>query len=555
MITCFHGILSSKLFIPTLDGVLPGTQTWWPMDDSSTIVSDIVGLTDLTTTGSPLRNQPSLHSYNSSTYFTGSSWASISDVPTWVYEDPRHMSISFWMKHSGDFTEPLQSILSDAMDTDSSLETNHTFLVDMTSTAIRLFWEYNFGTNQSTEFTFPGGLDITQDHHYVLSRDATNKTVKFYIDGALIDTQVYTNNPNEDNIPSNEWIVGAYRLFAGGIDRYLKAHLQDMIVLNTPINDTEVAQLYAGGAGVDYVATTGGNFCPLVNSWSDVTTPLSVSASDGIRKSLIGLSSTDIGYVTLPSRNLVMLRRDGSTVSQVGSALTLDYNTNTQVARLTSTKLVYINDLDDQLETVSWDEGTTSWSFVGSSFGAINGGIGYINSIAALSESKVIIYNSTTGTFQVYESVSDGPWTIVAESGSQGNSFAGTYATNGLIHVIDESTFAAVGPSGSNTMRIFTISGATITETADTGLTISGSNKVIASVFGNSYAFGFSHGSSGSKLGIGCVTPDGTGVIRDTQYTLNANTSEYRALTNLPGTLIFAYLGSTEESVRLIEVS
>lgn len=306
-------------------------------------------------------------------------------------------------------------------------------------------------------------------------------------------------------------------------------------------------RLVSGGGGAP--------FCLTPTSYNNIVTPVDVSDNDGIRKSVLGMSSTDIAYTKLPSRVLNRYRISGSVLSPIGTGITLDYNTDTQMARLSETRLVYINDLDYQLETVEWDEGTLSWSFVVSTFGAISGGNGFTNSIAALSETKVVMFNNTTDTFQVYESVSDSAWTLIAESGIQPLTYASTYSSNGLLHVVDENTFMACGASGGDTMRTFTISGSVVSQTGDTLTTLPGSNKVIATMVGNSGAFALSYGSSGSRLSIYCAEPSTPSITaQPVDYTINANTSEYRALSNLPGTNYFAYIGSTEETIRVIEV-
>lgn len=233
--------------------ILLESQVWWALDDTGNDVIDSVGDFDMVMSGNTNRQVQSLHSFNSATEFVEGQ-AIRATLPEWVYEDPRNMTIAFWMKHSGDFSggSP-QTILTDAINDDGASTKNHQFLVDIYSDSrIRLFWEYGTGTNEEVSFDPPVAFDVTQTHHYAIARNSVDKTVDFFIDGQLIESSSYATNPTGSS--SYEWILGAYRDDDIGLTRYLTAVLQDVSLYKDSLTLEQVQYLYNGGQGIDYNA-------------------------------------------------------------------------------------------------------------------------------------------------------------------------------------------------------------------------------------------------------------------------------------------------------------
>lgn len=237
---------------------LVDAQVWWPMNETvatpGSTFSDVIGGFDVTTQGTLIPDQPSLHSHSRSINLNRSGYFTRSTLPDWVYDEPRTMSISFWMQHTGLFPEGTQTIITDATNLDSGANSdNHQFLIDFFADwRLRLFWEYNTGVNESTTFRLADipGFDITDIHHYVVSRDAKEKEVHLYIDGVFIETITYDQNPT--GASSYEWIIGGYEDYKDGMTRFVDAHVQDISLYKSVLTLEHAQFLYNDGNGVDY---------------------------------------------------------------------------------------------------------------------------------------------------------------------------------------------------------------------------------------------------------------------------------------------------------------
>ncbi|HIA37430.1 MAG TPA: hypothetical protein EYN89_12050, partial [Flavobacteriales bacterium] len=70
---------------------------------------------------------------------------------------------------------------------------NYFFQIPPNTTDLMYVHEYSTGINEQITCTVP--LQLSQWSHLAIVRDTTNKSVKFYIEGILVDTQTYINHP------------------------------------------------------------------------------------------------------------------------------------------------------------------------------------------------------------------------------------------------------------------------------------------------------------------------------------------------------------------------
>jgi hypothetical protein len=73
---------------------------------------------------------------------------------------------------------------------------------------LRCYWEYSTGSDENVTQVAGSGIGDGLWHHIAVTRDISAKTVEFWVDGALQDTVVYTNDPTDGPTSGTVILVG-----------------------------------------------------------------------------------------------------------------------------------------------------------------------------------------------------------------------------------------------------------------------------------------------------------------------------------------------------------
>ena len=110
------------------------------------------------------------------------------------------------------------------------------------------YHEYGRGINQNVVVS--GLVTAGQWCHIGLVRDTTAKTVKFYRDGALIQTYAYTNNPTGGS--SSLLYIGSNN----GASAYIDGKLDEFAIWSRALSPSEVVEVHHYGATTGLLAQT-----------------------------------------------------------------------------------------------------------------------------------------------------------------------------------------------------------------------------------------------------------------------------------------------------------
>ena len=210
-----------------------GPVGYWKLDEvSGTTAADAVGETHLTYGGGYTLNQTALCGERRAVDFDGTASTGASNLtPDSSLLILGDCTVEAWVNF-GSFSG--NSYVADISATGETEADNYLWSLTVSSTGfLRCFWEANSGTNQSVVST-TAQLTTGITSHIACVRDATAKTVTFFIDGVQYDSPAYSLNPTGG--ANGEMYIGRHE--SGGES---DAVIDEVAVYDKKLTPTQIA--------------------------------------------------------------------------------------------------------------------------------------------------------------------------------------------------------------------------------------------------------------------------------------------------------------------------
>ena len=241
---------------PTAEGrsIRDNLIHYYPLDEqTSPLARDVEPQTplELTAGNSPLFAQATIRSGGTRSIAFQSTQFIRTAVPSLEVNTLNRVSLSAWIRLTT-FSTTTNGIISttDGGETEAG---NIQFGVYV-NTAGRLVYQHEYGSGVDEVVTASGmtPLVVNTNYHVVVTRDSVaaggTNTVRFYVNGVLVDTQNYVNARTGGTNANMRMVLGNGSL-NGTTANSLNGRLQDVMLTSDLITDTEAAWLFNGGAG------------------------------------------------------------------------------------------------------------------------------------------------------------------------------------------------------------------------------------------------------------------------------------------------------------------
>lgn len=116
--------------------------------------------------------------------------------------------------------------------------------------------EYGAGINEEVTATGMAALALNTNYHLAVTVDEPTKTVRFYVNGALVDTRTFVNNLSGGTDAAVRLVLAAGGL-TGGSATVLNGHVQDVLFTTDVLTAAEIAWLWNSGSGRSVLDTIG----------------------------------------------------------------------------------------------------------------------------------------------------------------------------------------------------------------------------------------------------------------------------------------------------------
>lgn len=116
--------------------------------------------------------------------------------------------------------------------------------------------EYGAGVDEVVVATGMAALALATNYQIAATVDQPTKTVRFYVNGALVDTRTYVNNFTGATSANLRLVLGSDSP-TGATATTLNGRLQDVFFTTDLLTDAEIAWLYNGGSGRSVLDTIG----------------------------------------------------------------------------------------------------------------------------------------------------------------------------------------------------------------------------------------------------------------------------------------------------------
>ena len=123
--------------------------------------------------------------------------------------------------------------------------------------------EYGVGVDEVVTATGMTALALNTNYQIAVTVDQPTKTVRFYVNGALVDTRTYVNNLTGGTSANLRLVIGSDSQ-TGGTATVLNGRVQDVLFTTDLISATEITWLFNSGSGRSAQDTIGS--VPRLNS-------------------------------------------------------------------------------------------------------------------------------------------------------------------------------------------------------------------------------------------------------------------------------------------------
>jgi predicted phosphohydrolase len=122
-------------------------------------------------------------------------------------------------------------------------ETNYSYWLSVLSDgSLSTFWEYGFGTNESTTSSTPSSLTDGDWHHVVMVRDADAMLVKYYVDGVQLgEPASFTQLPTGGG--RGMLYIGSDTAYYLGGSNDFSGHLDELCIFNEMLDSEQILAL------------------------------------------------------------------------------------------------------------------------------------------------------------------------------------------------------------------------------------------------------------------------------------------------------------------------
>lgn len=202
---------------------------------------------DLTATGATLA-QPTIRGGGSRSILIDSTDRLVSSIRPAEMMDALSYSFSAWVYITAWSASNNTMYMAGQPTVETSTENiRGTLYIDASRKLVHLH-EYGSGTNQTVSAAAMSALSLNTPYLIGFTKDATTKTTKFYVDGALVDTVAYVNEATGGTGSTCRLILGAGAT-AGDATTVVNGRMQDALLTNDLLTDADHSWLYNGGTG------------------------------------------------------------------------------------------------------------------------------------------------------------------------------------------------------------------------------------------------------------------------------------------------------------------
>jgi len=128
----------------------------------------------------------------------------------------------------------VRTILSKANNTETAADNHQYTLRIETDGDLTLFWEYGSGSNEQATTTAGGYVKEGELVHIAVARDVSANNVLFYVNGVLVETISYTNDPTDGG--SSDFFIGVGQ----GDSQYFDGTLREVRVFDDIRTQSEI---------------------------------------------------------------------------------------------------------------------------------------------------------------------------------------------------------------------------------------------------------------------------------------------------------------------------
>ena len=151
-------------------------------------------------------------------------------------------TIEAWIKIDTTASRPILSLGS--YDNPEDLATNTVFNLSVVSAAdLKLSWEYDNGTSES-ELDDDYAITLNTWTHVCVTRDDSDNKVRFYKNGALVETSGATNDPAGGTSSDVNLRIGTNQNHTSGNDKWFDGEMAHIRIWNVARSDEQISYYY-----------------------------------------------------------------------------------------------------------------------------------------------------------------------------------------------------------------------------------------------------------------------------------------------------------------------